>query len=50
MASKLYYKLGTLSAFSTIKELETAVKRKQSRKKKKTKLSEIKAWLETQNT
>jgi hypothetical protein len=45
-ASKLYYELGTPSAFSSLKHLTAAVGKQQStNKKKKQQPSEIKAWL-----
>jgi hypothetical protein len=46
MASKLYYEIGRPSAYSTLKQLKTAVG-KQSKKKQKP--SEIKALLEPQD-
>jgi hypothetical protein len=51
-ASKLYYELGAPSAFSSLQHLAAVVaKQRQStnKKKKQTKPSEIKAWLETQD-
>jgi hypothetical protein len=49
MASKLYYEFGKPTTFSTFKQLQTAVgqKSKISKKKKKQKPSDIRAWLES---
>jgi hypothetical protein len=50
-ASKLYYELDAPSAFSSLKHLAAAVGKQQqnTKQKKQSKPSEIKAWLETQD-